>query len=93
MADAVLRAQIAKAGLDHRVVVDSAGTGDWHLGQRMHRDRRVGECWPEEGKVLLLLDQRYLGKTELFSGDYWKSSSGIRIHQATIPPATLIQAS
>ena len=37
MADAVLRAQLAKAGLDHRVVVDSAGTGDWHLGERMHR--------------------------------------------------------
>ena len=37
MADAVLRAQIAKAGLDDRVIVDSAGTGDWHLGERMHR--------------------------------------------------------
>ncbi len=29
--------------------------------------------------ILLLLDQRYLGKTELFSGDYWKSSSGVAI--------------
>ena len=29
--------------------------------------------------ILLLLDQRYLGKTELFSGDYWKSPSGISI--------------
>jgi len=37
MADAVLRAQIAQAGLDHRVIVDSAGTGDWHLGEPMHR--------------------------------------------------------
>jgi protein-tyrosine phosphatase len=37
MADAVLRAQIAEAGLEDRVVVDSAGTGDWHLGERMHR--------------------------------------------------------
>ncbi|HEY5394586.1 MAG TPA: low molecular weight protein-tyrosine-phosphatase [Trebonia sp.] len=37
MADAVLRAEIAKAGLDQRVIVDSAGTGDWHLGERMHR--------------------------------------------------------
>jgi protein-tyrosine phosphatase len=36
MADAVLRAQIAKAGLDKRVTVDSAGTGDWHLGDRMY---------------------------------------------------------
>jgi protein-tyrosine phosphatase len=37
MADAVLRAKLAEAGLDDRVEVDSAGTGDWHLGQRMHR--------------------------------------------------------
>ena len=37
MADAVLRAQIEKAGLGDRVVVDSAGTGDWHVGERMHR--------------------------------------------------------
>src|SRR5580704_13041019 len=37
MADAVLRAQIEKAGLADRVIVDSAGTGDWHLGERMHR--------------------------------------------------------
>ena len=37
MADAVLRAKIEQAGLGDRVVVDSAGTGDWHLGERMHR--------------------------------------------------------
>jgi protein-tyrosine phosphatase len=37
MADAVLRAQIAQAGLDKRVIADSAGTGDWHVGDRMHR--------------------------------------------------------
>jgi protein-tyrosine phosphatase len=36
MADAVLRAQIEKAGLGDRVIVDSAGTGDWHVGERMH---------------------------------------------------------
>ena len=37
MADAVLRAQIERAGLGDRVIVDSAGTGDWHVGERMHR--------------------------------------------------------
>ncbi len=37
MAEAVLRAQIARAGLDKRVQVDSAGTGDWHVGDRMDR--------------------------------------------------------
>jgi protein-tyrosine phosphatase len=31
----VLRAELAAAGLDGAVVVDSAGTGDWHIGDRM----------------------------------------------------------
>jgi protein-tyrosine phosphatase len=35
MAETVLRHFIAEAGLDGRVVVDSAGTGDWHLGEPM----------------------------------------------------------
>ena len=37
MADAVLRAQIARPASADRVIVDSAGTGDWHVGERMHR--------------------------------------------------------
>lgn len=40
MAEVVLRAQLSKAGLDGRVVVDSAGTGDWHVTERMHRPAR-----------------------------------------------------
>ena len=36
MAEVVLREQVSKAGLAGRVVVDSAGTGDWHVGDRMH---------------------------------------------------------
>jgi protein-tyrosine phosphatase len=36
----VLAAEIAAAGLAGKVVVDSAGTGDWHLGESMdHRAR------------------------------------------------------
>ncbi len=37
MAETVLRAEIARAGLSGRVEVDSAGTGDWHLGEPMDR--------------------------------------------------------
>jgi protein-tyrosine phosphatase len=36
MAEVVLRAELAQAGLADRVDVDSAGTGDWHLGAPMH---------------------------------------------------------
>jgi protein-tyrosine phosphatase len=35
MGERVLAAKIAEAGLAAKVVVDSAGTGDWHLGETM----------------------------------------------------------
>jgi protein-tyrosine phosphatase len=41
MAETVLRAQLARAGLGELVVVDSAGTGDWHIGDRMSRQARA----------------------------------------------------
>ena len=40
MAETVLRAEVAAAGLDGAVVVDSAGTGDWHVGDTMDPDAR-----------------------------------------------------
>ncbi|MGJ4728560.1 low molecular weight protein-tyrosine-phosphatase [Luteimonas sp. SDU101] len=33
LAEGVLRRRLEDAGLDHRVELDSAGTGDWHVGQ------------------------------------------------------------
>ena len=41
MAETVLRAELAAAGLDGAVVVDSAGTGDWHVGGPMDPDARA----------------------------------------------------
>jgi protein-tyrosine phosphatase len=41
MAETVLRAELAAAGLDGAVVVDSAGTGDWHVGDTMDPDARA----------------------------------------------------
>ncbi len=41
MAEVVLRARLAEAALDGRVIVDSAGTGDWHVGQRMNPPARA----------------------------------------------------
>jgi protein-tyrosine phosphatase len=40
-AEVVLRDELRKAGLDGKVTVDSAGTGDWHLGQAMHPGARA----------------------------------------------------
>ena len=40
MGEAVLRHRVEQAGLAHRVTIDSAGTGDWHLGHDAdHRAR------------------------------------------------------
>ncbi len=41
MAERVLIAQLDRAGLAGRVVVDSAGTGDWHIGQPMDTRARA----------------------------------------------------
>jgi protein-tyrosine phosphatase len=40
MAEVVLRAQLAVAGLAGKVVVDSAGTAAWHVGQPMNSRAR-----------------------------------------------------
>ncbi|XID94451.1 low molecular weight protein-tyrosine-phosphatase [Paenibacillaceae bacterium WGS1546] len=40
MAEAVFRDRVAKAGLSDAVTVDSAGTGDWHLGKPPHQGTR-----------------------------------------------------
>jgi protein-tyrosine phosphatase len=41
MAAVTLRAELERAGLAGRVRVDSAGTGDWHVGQRMDAGARA----------------------------------------------------
>jgi len=41
MAEVVLRAELERAGLTGRVEVDSAGTGDWHVGEPMDRGARA----------------------------------------------------
>lgn len=41
MAEIVLREELARAGLAAAVVVESAGTGDWHVGERMYEPARA----------------------------------------------------
>src|SRR5262244_139612 len=41
MAEVVLRAELDRAGLSGKVEVDSAGTGDWHLGEAMDPGARA----------------------------------------------------
>lgn len=37
MAEVVLRSLAAQAGLADRIAIESAGTGDWHVGERADR--------------------------------------------------------
>ena len=37
MADAVFQHLVEEAGLENQIMVDSAGTGSWHVGERAHR--------------------------------------------------------
>ena len=41
MAEVVLRAHLEAVGLAGQVLVDSAGTGDWHVGQQMNSRARA----------------------------------------------------
>jgi protein-tyrosine phosphatase len=41
MAEVVLRQELEQAGLDGQVAVESAGTGDWHVGDAMDRRARA----------------------------------------------------
>lgn len=36
MAEAIFREKVAKSGLSNTIKVDSAGTGDWHVGEPPH---------------------------------------------------------
>ncbi len=70
--EAVIRDRVAAAGLDARVQVDSAGTGDWHLGHDAdhrarqvlrdhgyaltHRARQIVPSWLESIDLLLAMD-------------------------------------
>ncbi|MFC9286272.1 low molecular weight protein-tyrosine-phosphatase [Streptomyces sp. NPDC057052] len=47
MAEAVFRAHVAEAGLEDLVEVDSAGTGDWHVGEEA--DPRAVSVLEENG--------------------------------------------
>jgi protein-tyrosine phosphatase len=49
-AEAVMRHLVREAGLSEQILIDSAGTGDWHVGQP--RDRRSAEVGRRRGMPL-----------------------------------------
>ncbi|MGV2287416.1 low molecular weight protein-tyrosine-phosphatase [Trinickia sp. YCB016] len=61
-AEAVMRAQIEAAGLASQIVVDSAGTGDWHVGEAP--DARAQGAARQRGYDLSALRGRQIGKAD-----------------------------
>jgi len=73
IAEAVLRDRIERAGLSDLVIVDSAGTGDWHLGHDAdprtqailtqkgysltHSARQITSSWIKELDIILVMDE------------------------------------
>ncbi|MFC4078362.1 low molecular weight protein-tyrosine-phosphatase [Salinithrix halophila] len=68
MAEAVLRHQLKEEGLNDQVTVDSAGTGDWHVGQPPHRGTR--ELLTEKGISYEGILARQIRPKDLSDFDY-----------------------
>lgn len=73
MGEAVLQERVRQAGLEGQVVVDSAGTGDWHIGHPAdhraqatlvaagydleHTSRQITPDWMADIDLLLAMDE------------------------------------
>jgi len=67
-ADGVLRKLIADAGLEKRILVDSAGTGDWHIGHAP--DPRTVKFAAKRGYDLSVLRARLVNVNDFDEFDY-----------------------
>lgn len=67
MGEAVLQQRVLAAGLAERVEIDSAGTGDWHIGHRAdHRARSTlaAHSYPYDHRARQI-DGDWLGRIDL----------------------------
>jgi len=68
MAEALIKVELARAGLDGQVSVQSAGTGDWHLGEPMDRRARVAlsrRGYEDHGHRAQAFETRWFEATDL----------------------------
>lgn len=61
-AEGVMRHQVAAAGLDGAIEIDSAGTGDWHVGEAP--DARAQQAARARGYDLSALRARQIGDSD-----------------------------
>lgn len=74
MAEGALRLRLAEAGLGRRVAVDSAGTGDWHVGEPP--DRRAIACARRHGVDIAGLRGRQLQRDDHHGFDWLLCADG-----------------
>jgi protein-tyrosine phosphatase len=70
MAEVILREELDRAGLSGRVEVDSAGTGDWHLGEPMDSRARAElsrRGYDGTGHRSRLFDPSWFGRHDLIA--------------------------
>lgn len=67
-AEAVLRHMVERAGLTDRVEIDSAGTGDWHVGDAP--DARAQQAGRQRGYDLASLRARQIGIDDFARFDF-----------------------
>jgi protein-tyrosine phosphatase len=79
MAEGALRVRLEEAGLDRRVQVDSAGTGDWHVGQPP--DRRAIACARRHGVDIAGLRGRQLRRDDHHEFDWLLCADASVLHE------------
>jgi len=67
-AEAVFTRLVKETGLEERVLIDSAGTGDWHVGHPP--DVRATRAAAERGYDLTALRARQVGREDFAKFDY-----------------------
>lgn len=85
-AHAVFEARVGQQGLAGRIVVDSCGTGDWHIGHPP--DRRAQAEAARRGYDLSPLRARQVGREDFDRFDYILAMDRHNLHtlQAMSPP-------
>ncbi|WP_027793497.1 low molecular weight protein-tyrosine-phosphatase [Paraburkholderia acidipaludis] len=86
-AEAVMRHMVGQAGLDGRIDIDSAGTGDWHLGDAP--DERAQRAGQRRGYDLAPLRARQIGAGDFERFDFVVAmdEANITALQQVAPPA------
>jgi len=67
-AEAVFRAYVVKAGLEQNILIDSAGTHDYHIGEPP--DRRAQHAALQRGYDMSMLRGRQVGAEDFERFDY-----------------------